>query len=231
MAEVAIQEAVRRSQLTFKKLEEYHADVNDRIIHYKGFALRMDFENLHTRLLTQSCMDHMGRSGCTVLAWDGDSYSEESFTWLIPQIAQATGVKLVAFLLDIHKERFQRSWGHMGLDVTIYLVPSTAGKSDYTYLGLTAIRTTGANCVLSLGGGQVVMEEFQHAPKHVRYLLWPVHRRTACKLDWEPPKLLEIGDHERLALHDIELDTQIPETPDARGDRVSQFGMDSPTAI
>mmetsp|Transcript_4442 Transcript_4442/g.9296 ORF Transcript_4442/g.9296 Transcript_4442/m.9296 type:complete len:244 (+) Transcript_4442:1-732(+) len=230
MSEVAIQEAVRPSKLTFRPLKQYPSDVYDHILHYKGFALRMDFQNPHTWQLAQSCMNHMKESGCATLAWDGDSYSEESFTWLIPQIVEATGVKLIAFLLDIHQERFQKSWGHMGMDVTIYLVPSDGGKSDFTYLGLTAIRTTGANCVLSLGGGQVVMQEFQHAPRHVRYLLWPAHRRTPCKSEWEAPKLLEIGGHERLDLYVIQ-DSQVPETPDARIAEEIDFGIESPTAV
>ena len=81
-------------------------------VHFKGYGRSIDFSDPATRAYADLVAEHITDGGFTRLVWDGDSYDESSFTFLIPRFyASIPGLELVAFLRECDQDRFWRDWG------------------------------------------------------------------------------------------------------------------------
>jgi len=151
-------------------------------VHYKGFAARIDFLHEDTEIAAQKTLEFVQRRNPDTLVWDGDSYAEDSFTYLIPRIWNERHPGLVMFLRDTPEER-QRvidSWEPLGLPITCYLC---SGAVHFEDLGEQALRATHSCAVICFGGGDVVRNEFSRASDDVDYLVMPVVReKKGCRV-------------------------------------------------
>merc|ERR1712153_25824 len=87
-----------------------------------------------THAMAQLLLERLTALQPARIVWDGDNFSNDSFTRLIPQIYSQLGsaVELVAFLRECDQERFAQSWKPSELPVSLYLCPSAL---DWQKLG------------------------------------------------------------------------------------------------
>ncbi len=123
--------------------------------------------------------------GARTIAWDGDLYGADSFTALVPRLAQLDpSLTLCAFLHEFKRDKFRASWAAapMALDVAAYVLPDPAdpeGDAKYVQLGVDALRATGASGAVCLGGGGVVALEVAEERKltpPVEFTFFPARR-------------------------------------------------------
>ena len=132
-------------------------------VHFKGFASRVDFNDPHNIGMATKLAQRLKATQPGRIVWDGDNYSKDSFTRLIPHMHRELGdaIELVAFLRECDRERFSRSWGATGVPVGLYLCPSALG---WQQLGTHALEVTGSKVVVCYGGGSTVADEFAAKP-------------------------------------------------------------------
>lgn len=190
------------------------------IIHLKGYALRtlldvratpppplgFDLAEEHrcAEALAVAALEAIVAAGARTVVWDGDVYAPESFTSLLPRLADALPeLTFCAFLYESCRTLFLDSWSAHGLaGLTVVTVPDPAVAATdiegFAALGVTALRTTGAACAVCLGGGPTVVEEHRAsralapAPS---FLVAPVRRwiprRSSAGAAGVPPLQLE----------------------------------------
>ena len=103
--------------------------------------------------------------GIDSAVWDGDSFAEDSFTALLPRLAEK-GLRLVALLQSQSKSRFEQSWGSAkcASSITPFV---DEGAGDFVGLGARALARTKHTDVLCLGGGKTTANEFAaESPSH-----------------------------------------------------------------
>ena len=152
------------------------------VLHLKGFTNGMllsgapdppspsCFDVPAVRKLTaravSATLAHVNALNPATLVWDGDGLKPDSFAALIPVLARRRPhMKLVSFRYAHQRQWFEASWCNAGLKLTVIIVSLPPGtldveRSDYAKLGFEAIRDTGAETCICLGGGTVVVEEF-----------------------------------------------------------------------
>ena len=90
-------------------------ECNERdVIHLKGFAARLDFEDAATARQADALIDavaaHKRRRPSLCVAWDGDAPADESFTRLLRRCA-SLGCELIAFCYAADEAAFRKAWG------------------------------------------------------------------------------------------------------------------------
>lgn len=148
-----------------------------KIVHLKGFGSRIDFKDSATAAMLDSAVEFFIGLGADTLVWDGDSYTEDSFTYLIPFIYRRIELKLVMFLRDKPKDRkrVNKTWLPVGLPFFCYLCPADI---KFDALGAIALTASGSKEVVSFGGGAVLKAEFERASKDIMFYVVPVIRRA-----------------------------------------------------
>lgn len=172
------------------------------IVHLKGFASRIllsgasapsnlmpgeeskiESETAEAERLAAQLLEAICASKPATLVWDGDGYSVDSFTALVPKVAERLpGIHLVAFAYE--------SWGNGGFEknwlpvvtalptpspFTVVIVPNSEADADlgphaadqplnvhdvkYVRLGRIGLQATGSKEIFSLGGSGVAIEE------------------------------------------------------------------------
>eukprot|EP00434_Breviolum_minutum_P030423 symbB.v1.2.026907.t1/scaffold2726.1/size72210/5 len=108
--------------------------------------------------------DAVGTTGAII--WDGDEFAEDSFTRILDKVLASHSVTAVAFYWRRMKDDFLASWGPKvarypgGLHLVLLdELEGLEGDASWVQLGIDALRLTGSNDVLSLGGGGVVAKE------------------------------------------------------------------------
>jgi hypothetical protein len=142
-------------------------------VHLKGFALRINFDDAATAIAAENivkflhAMHPVGVDSTLKIVFDGDSFSAESFTALIPRIwtlmEDGHFLELVAHVRRSERDRFAASWQPFlpeNVPITVHLQPDSV---TYTELGIVALRHTLVDqsgqrpiIVAVLGGGLVV---------------------------------------------------------------------------
>ena len=148
-------------------------------VHFKGFASRVDFNNPHNVGIATKLVQRLKAIQPGRIVWDGDNYSKDSFTRLIPHMHRELGdaVELVAFLRECDQERFSQSWEATGVPVSLYLCPSAL---DWQKLGTHALEVTGSEVVVCYGGGGTVADEFAAKPSDaVTFSMFAISRPTS----------------------------------------------------
>jgi uncharacterized coiled-coil protein SlyX len=158
------------------------------IIRLVGFAKGVDYSSDHTlraanRLiedLVQFIEETLGSSPCSSLApqspvraylmWDGDIYSEESFTLLIPEIyARLSGrLQLVSFAqspsdVNTFKSHWSKCHALRGQQIKLFISPQEAGWdcSKYGEYAVHNHRLQAPTLTFCLGGGPAVAFEYE----------------------------------------------------------------------
>lgn len=188
-----------RPELRFLPESKYKPPSSGPVVHFKGFAARVDFKDPATSQLVTKFIDWLKSKGPGQLVWDGDEWSNESFTALIPQILEAVpGVELVAFRRESDKATFEQSWATFGLEINVYLCDD---KYDWQKLGTHALSVTKSKIVGCLGGGATIEEEYANKPADdVKFTMFAITRPSkdgastekAALQETEPGNCLEI---------------------------------------
>ena len=150
------------------------AECDDRdVIHLKGFAARLDFEDAATArqadALIEAVAAHKRSRPSLCVAWDGDAPSDESFTRLLRRCA-SLGCGLIAFCYAADEAAFRKAWGPEGLAIRGYVVdePPDDVACRWAFLGVSALRATRATECRWLGGGPVALREFEAKRESMR---------------------------------------------------------------
>ena len=178
-------------------------ECNDRdVIHLKGFAARLDFQDAATARQADALIDavaaHKRSRPSLCVAWDGDAPADESFTRLLRRCA-SLGCGLIAFCYAADEAAFRKAWGPEGLAIRGYVVdePPDDVACRWAFLGVSALRATRATECLCLGGGPVALREFEASA--AAFVLYEVSRRPRDGAGApERSALLARASHERL---------------------------------
>lgn len=143
-------------------------------IHYKGFAARVNFADEDTQKCKRDVLQYFKAERPDTVVWDGDSYQEDSFTAMIPDIYDKIHPRLVMFLRDDpeDKKRVLETWSPTGLPILCYLL---SAQLNFEQLGREALQATQSKKVLCFGGGGVLEQEYlyyyQTAPEDIEFVL------------------------------------------------------------
>lgn len=183
--------------ISFHEAAEYNREAHGHVVHLKGFGQRIPYDDPKVAQLADIAVDKFVDLKPDTLVWDGDSFHHDSFTALIPRIYSHRRCepkpKLVMFLKKEDQERVNDSWLNVDFlngSVTIECYLFASGIS-FRQLGILAIRKTQSKAVVSVGGGQVVSDEFDRTSAGVIYYYIPVQRRMSIGTDWESSALEE----------------------------------------
>ena len=163
-------------------------------VHFKGFASRVDFTDPHNIGMATLLIQRLKAIQPSRIVWDGDNFSDDSFTRLIPQMHRELGgaVELVAFLRECDQDRFSQSWEATGLPVSLYLCPSAL---DWQKLGTHALEVTGSEVVVCYGGGGTVADEFAAKPSaEVKFSMFAISRPSSDGSSTEHASLVDESD-------------------------------------
>lgn len=150
-----------------------------RIVHYKGFAARINFDDEDTQEQKRSAIEFFIKAKPDTVAFDGDNFMADSFTALLHDIYNATHPQLVMFCLDTpgEKERVMASWGPIGLPFVCFPFSAADGAQlHWDQLGIEALRLTQGKTVFCFGGGDVIKREFQAASDDVTFVVANAYR-------------------------------------------------------
>ena len=165
------------------------------IVHIKGFGNGIDFTSEFNSSARAEALKVIESVDAKTIVWDGDDFNQTGFTSLVPLCA-ASGIerRFVAFRRDdgASVKALQASWnefaGSTRLPVTVVLVPHDVGVDGlssldaesplfWAQLGLVAIKCSGSQRSLCLGGGDTVVQEALLSPT-VKFDVWCVKRRN-----------------------------------------------------
>lgn len=163
--------------ILFLKLCELEPITLGEVVHLKGFAARVDFEDPETVADAERTVGIVKQMAPDTLAWDGDDYSQDSYTKLIPTIYREVSAMLVMFVRDSAEERARvvKSWEPLHLPLACVLCPP---ELTFQELGGKALRATQGTKVVCFGGGEVVEEEVEHGVQDVCYYVVASRRRA-----------------------------------------------------
>eukprot|EP00035_Acanthoeca_spectabilis_P011191 m.196890 g.196890 ORF g.196890 m.196890 type:complete len:202 (+) comp15261_c0_seq2:61-666(+) len=129
------------------------------VIHFKGFACGLDFDSETVVSVVQSTISIL--SEADIVVWDGDAPRIGSFAHVLTHL-DGDSPKLVAFKFKDGVSGLLKSFdGPLLSKITVCEVdPTPYGKKAWTQLGIHALNVTRADRVLSFGGGEIVLNEF-----------------------------------------------------------------------
>jgi len=144
------------------------------VVHLKGFTNRINFGHIHPAAAAEKLVTWVVEKKPLVVVWDGDPYSEDSFTILLPWIQERCNVEngihvqLAAFVREADTKALEESWSASELEIDAYMVNEeiTGVHEDegaWAKLGAHALQTTRSNTVGCLGGGRTTLQEWEAA--------------------------------------------------------------------
>jgi hypothetical protein len=175
----------------------------DNTIHVKGFASGLGHSTFPEELI-----QHILRFNHIV--FDGDDLKMDSFTKYIACLAPRLDTqrqKLIAFKLEASHDELYASWQRpvkvdmsdpftvriedaskeeteqLRQEVTIhyFLVPGEPGA--FLELGVHALQATSAKQVVTFGGGECVIQEFESGPTGVEWILYDIAREKGGRIE------------------------------------------------
>jgi len=160
-------------------------------VHLKGFASGLRFSsgdemtrNDHEPFVKYA-VDLLEKTKPSCLSWDGDKYHKESFTMLVPKIAEMyenrTGSKLpiLAFRLEQDIDSFLQTWREAPVSGAVVAVK---GKS-WNEVWPSAIQQTKGEYVICFGGGAVTLDEFKKCGKETKWKVFLANRVKGQKVE------------------------------------------------
>jgi len=168
------------------KYEHFASGIDpSNITHYKGFASGLVSEKTSSSsssstsintAYSEQLLSLVVNKNPSMIVWDGDNYSESSFTHLLPKLHQLLPqCKMVAFILFGHEDRFYNNWKLVEMaEITVFSFSSK--NMNFIELGTKALQNTHSKHVVCLGGGKCVEEEFRNANKDVLFDVFPMNR-------------------------------------------------------
>jgi hypothetical protein len=139
-----------------------------RAVRLIGFARGLSFSDKPTSEAAELAVRYL--SDFTTIIWDGDSFSKDSFTYLIVLATEAIKAKsqtatFISFIKESSRERFVSAWSAPALQhgIHIHLVLSPDNLS-WDQLALHAMKVTRVKKVVAFGGGEAVLGEVQTSP-------------------------------------------------------------------
>ena len=191
--------------ITFHDISQYPAPDPNGVIHFKGFATRLNLRNSDYINLTERLLQHLVLANPKYLCWDGDHYNNRSFTYLIPEIQKRLpDLKLIAFLKTKTQEDFEKSWNTCPYKLNITALNITAytigGDFSWKELGIRAIKVTKATKVFCLGGGRTVQLEYEAAGSNVSFEVYAMQRTNTSK-QWEDTEMLQYLNNSNVVVH------------------------------
>ncbi|KAJ8609548.1 hypothetical protein CTAYLR_006016, partial [Chrysophaeum taylorii] len=116
-----------------------------RVVHLKGFASNLDFEDAETAAAARSVLRWLRAAAVDAIVWDGDDLDSSSFTHVVDAAYRGLGVALVAFKYSGDKATFEKSWdGRRVLCVLVDDPPVLQTGDRHVRLGVSALYATRA---------------------------------------------------------------------------------------
>jgi len=181
----AVRTRVTSDKLKIMTIRDMHEDrwlpEPQSIMHIKGFGSGLNGK------ADEAVLRDISRSGCKMIAWDGDPLEGTGFTNIVPNFLENDPqTKALAFVLDYEVDDFRESWekvieqypGRIRV-VAVDLKPAiwrdaadygiteeledVQGLPDwaqeYFLMGRLACKATGSKQIFSLGGGGIAAHE------------------------------------------------------------------------
>ena len=156
-------------------------------VHLKGFTNGLaECAAMNEDGVALQVVGLLSERNISTLVWDGDDFSNTSYTALLPTLKRLMPhLQLVAVLMGAEKHErhgnatgFEGSWSECGLNITVLTTDNkVASGNRYEWLGVLALRASGARLVVALGGGMVLRREYDTlSGTGVKYLLLDIVR-------------------------------------------------------
>lgn len=172
------------------------------IVHIKGFGNGIDFTSEFNSSARAEALKVIESVDAKTIVWDGDDFNQTGFTSLVPLCAASGVERFVAFRRDdaVSVGELQASWHEFAssahLPVTVVLVPHDVGPDGvssldaespqrWAQLGQVALKYSGSQRSLCLGGGDTVVHEALLSPT-VNFDVWCVKRKNKRSNAMEP---------------------------------------------
>jgi hypothetical protein len=149
------------------------------ILHIKGFVQHL---GKYKNKILDKILHQVKEIQPHTIVWDGDDLHEDSFTDLLKTVVDHHPVQQIIAYVPKHphpfdkrepsaKEHVQKQWANVHPNFIVRDVDLPVDKEDDLYhaLGSHAIRDTGANIVITIGGGDCVYREILTAPPGVEF--------------------------------------------------------------
>lgn len=167
------------------------------IVHLKGFASGIDYKNHEVGM--QRTISFILQTKPRIIVWDGDDFSQDSFTYLIPQLFKVSNnLRFVAFRAKQEASRFQENWTQALVDINFpnidLFVVESLGPHQYVQLAQFAWETTGSSHFVCFGGAQGILDEYTtytRTTKTSRSIQWSVCPATRIRQGREDRASLE----------------------------------------
>jgi hypothetical protein len=159
------------------------------VLHLKGSTDDVLYDEEDTKLAMDAVLNEVRLLKPVCCVWDGQPYSEESFTRLIPAIYDVlqADVQLVAFVAEDELELFERSWCSQYIPITVYTCDSALGCDELSTFALDATH------VFCFGADDGVHGASNYRPgKSMQFVTFPFQREpTTAKGTRECSKLCD----------------------------------------
>ena len=150
-------------------------DLVSPIIHFKGFGTNINFNNDKIKNLELKCIDllyNLLSINGGSLIWDGDSFKNDSFTFIIPKLFNKCKninkqLLFLAFIKEKDIKRFTKSWNNKLKfnqkcnDKIKFKLKPLSKIDNFIDLGVEALNITKSKIIICFGGGYVVNHEYQ----------------------------------------------------------------------
>jgi hypothetical protein len=134
-----------------------------KVVHLKGYGLRINFDDPITKELCCSCLDFIEKElEPDVVVIDGDWYYSTSFTHLALLLRKRMPLlKIAVFSKEKNLQKFMDSWKPTGVPNDFFIVELLANDLNWTQVGTVAFQTTKSSVAVCFGGGVVVRKEYE----------------------------------------------------------------------
>lgn len=219
------QQTASPSAVTFREISyesesnlREHLPENPLVIRIVGFSQGIDYTSDQTLRAANKLIWHLQElfdenhlcstpQPTLCLMWDGDVYSQESFTFLIPELTSRfhPHVQLFCFLQSpTDLEFFKSHWSFtssLRLEITLLIYSADHGwnSSNYNLYAVENHRQQSPEIVLCFGGGQTVLFEYetyhgdqleQGGDDRDLFYFYDIHRRNLVSGHMEQSVLL-----------------------------------------
>ena len=132
-----------------------------------GYSQGINYNHPHTERIKEQFFNrlenHLKENEINGLIFDGDHFSDSSFTFLLPEIHQKYPFLVIYAIITTRNvlEEFKLSWRYCLISEINILIPKEDSR-DYSHHAIRCHELQNPSLVYCFGGGSVVLDEYNY---------------------------------------------------------------------